>query len=156
MTARIACLTCRSVQPHVPSRSASIQAQSFRFPPFVSRTRARKVVSSPRMTDRRGPAGLPNPLDFQKCDSAVPRCGRCVQSDVLECIYDQTRKKRPGNALATGEACLACRLVAFPDPSRHHGPEATSLDADGTFSSFFSHRAKKKVRPSKDSLYGND
>ncbi|KAF9787009.1 hypothetical protein BJ322DRAFT_1053184 [Thelephora terrestris] len=43
-----------------------------------------------------------------KCDSAMPRCGRCVQSGVRECVYDLTRK-RPGNALAMGEACLPCR-----------------------------------------------
>jgi len=120
---------------------------------FFPSLRARKVVSSPRFADRRDLADLLNPLDVQKCDSVVPRCGRCVRNGVPECTYDQTRKKRPGNALAMGEACLPCRLVVFPSGSWQFGNELSNADA--IFSSLFFYSAKKKVRPSSSSALRN-
>lgn len=127
MAARIACGTCRFVL-------------TLRFPSLYLHTglpllthaicyillayRVRKLVSPPRSANHRYVADLPD-TPLQKCDSAMPRCGRCVQSGVLECLYDLTRK-RLGNALAMGEACLPCRFVPHSCPA-DDGPWEMSL-----------------------------
>lgn len=79
----------------------------------------------------------------------MPRCGRCIQNGVLECSYDPMRRKRPGNVLAMGEACLPCRLVPFLLLDHGYGPS----DADGIVPSSVRER---RLDPSTSPTHGTE
>lgn len=73
--------------------------------------------------------------NVQKCIPGVPRCERCTELGIEECVYGQKKKRAVGNLLRMGEACLSCRLVFF----LFFGTEPA---ADFLYASF---RRRKKV-----------
>ena len=47
----------------------------------------------------------------QKCIPNVPRCKRCTDLGIEECVYVQKKKRVVRDLLRVGEACFPCRLV---------------------------------------------
>ena len=45
----------------------------------------------------------------QKCIPGSPRCVRCTNMGIEDCVYNKIRKRGAGNTLGTGEACGYCR-----------------------------------------------
>ena len=46
---------------------------------------------------------------LKKCTPATPRCLRCTELGIDECLYVPVKKRGAGNTLRMGEACQRCR-----------------------------------------------
>lgn len=48
-------------------------------------------------------------IPLQKCDGALPHCGRCLKTENPQCRYDDLKVTLEKRSLPKGEACIPCR-----------------------------------------------